>query len=99
MCLFNLSVFREIKFPLNFATRSTAQHLPVGNLGQHVLRHDDRILQLLDHERVVPAAAAAGLVVRLEPLVQLNHRRRRLHQLVDNVGAELVGHWKQFRNN
>ena len=78
--------------------RSPIFHLPVGDFGEHVLRHDDGIFELFQHERIV-APIDACLVARFEPLVQLNHGRGGLHELVDNVRTELVGNWKGVKRN
>lgn len=69
---------------------NTVVVVAVGDFGEHILRHDDGIFELLQHERIV-APVDARLVTRLQSLVQLYDGGGRLHELVDNVRAELVG--------
>lgn len=69
---------------------NTVVVVAVGDFGEHILRHDDGIFELLQHERIV-APVDAGLVARLQSLVQLYDGGGRLDELVDDIRAELVG--------
>jgi len=74
---------RLLQVPFSSSCR-VSKNSPIGDLLQHALRHDDSILQLLEHQIVV-AGAGGRLVGRPQSLMELHHRVGGLHQLIDDV--------------